>query len=30
MRAVYALGIFVAVAWFVWFVITAFITYGPG
>lgn len=30
MRALYALGIFVAVAWVLWFVITAFVTYGPG
>ncbi|MGW1737946.1 NERD domain-containing protein [Nocardia sp. NPDC001965] len=30
MRAGFALGMFIAIAWILWFVITAFLTYGPG
>ncbi|MEU4311851.1 NERD domain-containing protein [Nocardia sp. NPDC024068] len=30
MRAAFALGMFVAVAWMLWFVIAAFLSYGPG
>lgn len=30
MRAGIALGMFIAIAWVLWFLITAFLTYGPG
>ncbi|MGW0181077.1 NERD domain-containing protein [Nocardia sp. NPDC003345] len=30
MRAAFALGMFVAVAWMLWFVLAAFLSYGPG
>ncbi|MGW5381690.1 NERD domain-containing protein [Nocardia sp. NPDC003963] len=30
MRVGFALGMFIAIAWMLWFVITAFLTYGPG